>query len=106
MSQSDQVLLFVCLRRVLLLSVAISAVAGQKITEVGGGIDDDVSHRKVISSVTEVADEVHAITNEGIGANYDGSDGKVTTRHVPVCISLKHSLPEIIRLCSWLEVSF
>uniref|UniRef100_A0A0E0IIF9 Uncharacterized protein n=1 Tax=Oryza nivara TaxID=4536 RepID=A0A0E0IIF9_ORYNI len=72
MSPSDQALLFVCLRRVLLLSVALSAVAGQNIAEVGGGIDDDVlSHRKVImisSVVTEVvADEVQGAITELVG---------------------------------------
>uniref|UniRef100_A0A0E0B232 PGG domain-containing protein n=1 Tax=Oryza glumipatula TaxID=40148 RepID=A0A0E0B232_9ORYZ len=106
MSPSDQVLLFVCLRRVLLLYVAISAVAGeQNITEVvvgdevvhaitklqvgGGGVDSarnftdvdggDVCHR-----------EVHSITEEDGNVDDDevqyaitnqgvGADGKLSS---------------------------
>uniref|UniRef100_A0A0D3H619 PGG domain-containing protein n=1 Tax=Oryza barthii TaxID=65489 RepID=A0A0D3H619_9ORYZ len=111
MSTSDQVLLFVCLRRVLLLYVAISAVAGeQNITEVvvgdevvhaitklqvgGGGVDSarnftdvdggDVCHREVHSITEEDGnvddDEVqYAITNQGVGADDDGSDGKLSS---------------------------
>lgn len=112
MSPSDQVFLFVCLRRVLLLYVAISAVAGgQNTTEVvvgdevvhaitklqvgGGGVDSartitdvdggDVCHRKVHSTEEDGRaddEEAHAITNEGAGTDDDGSDGKVTTRHL------------------------
>ncbi|BAT07737.1 uncharacterized protein [Oryza sativa Japonica Group] len=110
MSPSDQVLLFVCLRRVLLLYVTISAVAGQSITEVvvgdevvhavtklvvgGGGVDSarnitdvdggDICHREVHSITEEDGnvddDEVqYAITNEGVGADDDGSDGKLSS---------------------------
>ncbi|XP_052167014.1 uncharacterized protein LOC127783904 [Oryza glaberrima] len=89
MSTSDQVLLFVCLRRVLLLYVAITKLqvggggvdSARNFTDVDGG---DVCHREVHSITEEDGnvddDEVqYAITNQGVGADDDGSDGKLSS---------------------------